>query len=234
MRHPLKTPLAPGLLLLAAATVPACTTSAPTTNTGTLSPTQQRIAQASAQWPIVDPSDPALKRPFFATIHIAGHRTTASGLLQFHNPRDFRITAVTEMGSVLFDGRMNWAGVEVIRSLPGIDKSIIETLLRDLATAFQLPASVATGTEKNGEFVIHDTGADTNKYTWTFDARSGRLRTTDVSLGLFDTLHIAYLRYNAAGWPAEILVTRKARLYTINLTFTDDTIAARSLSGNPS
>jgi hypothetical protein len=209
-----------------------CQTAPVVTNAAAWSPVQQRIQEAEGRWPVVAAAGPALKRPFFATIHIAGHRTTASGLLQYHNARDFRITAVTEMGVILFDGRMNWAGVTVLRSMPGVDKGVIETLLRDLATAFALPTSLAGGEERGGTYVVHETGADTNKYTWMFDAASGRLRETEVSLGLFDTLHVNYLRYNGAGWPAEIAVTRKARLYTISLSFTDDAVAQHDALGS--
>jgi hypothetical protein len=188
----------------------------------------QRIQSAMAMWPHAPSDAPAIKRPFFATIHIAGHRTTASGLLQYHNSRDFRITAATEMGVILFDGRMNWAGVSVLRSMPGIDRGIIASLLTDLTTAFQLPDSLkgveAKGATATGEpvlLVLKKQGADTEHYTWTFDTRSGRLRTLDVDKGLFDTLHIDYQRYNALGWPEEMTVTRKARFYTISFTFTD-------------
>ncbi len=193
---------------------------------------QQRIEEAAAQWPEISTSEPALKRSFFATIHIAGRRTTASGLLQYHNPRDFRITAATEMGVILFDGRMNWAGVTVLRSIPGVDKGIIATLVRDLATAFQLPKSFDGAVAKNGVVTIRQTGADTNKYTWAFDARTGRLRQTQVDLGLFDTLYINYLRYNPRGWPEELTVIRKARFYNISLTFTDDSFARHDASGS--
>lgn len=148
-----------------------CQTAPTTVQIATASAEMQRIENAAVQWPQVPAEEPPLKRPFFATIHIAGRRTTASGLLQFHNPRDFRITAATEMGVILFDGRMNWAGVTVLRSLPGVDKSVIGTLVRDLATAFQLPTSFAGGIPKNGVLTIKQTGADTNKYTWTFDAQ---------------------------------------------------------------
>ncbi len=177
----------------------ACQTAPSTVAIAAASAEVQRVEEAAAEWPHVPAGEPPLKRPFFATIHIAGRRTTASGLLQFHNPRDFRITAATEMGVILFDGRMNWAGVTVLRSLPGVDKSVIGTLVRDLATAFQLPTSFGGGVPKNGVLTIRQTGADTNKYTWMFNARSGRLRQTLVDLGLFDTLVINYLRYNAAG-----------------------------------
>ena len=183
-----------------------------------------------AEWPHAPSDAPAINRTFFATIHIAGHRTTASGVLQFHNPHDFRITAATEMGVILFDGRMNWAGVTVLRSMPGIDRGIIASLLTDLTTAFQLPDSLKGIQAKGGnpaggsppsELVLKRQGADTNHYTWIFNPATGRLRTLDVEMGLFDTLHIEYLRYNGDGWPQEMTVTRKARLYNISFTFTD-------------
>ena len=220
------------LMLLGGYSLAGCGTAPVATNVAALSPVQQRIQEADAQWPSIAAAEPALKRPFFATIHIAGHRTTASGLLQYHNPRDKLITANTELGVNHFDGRMNWAGDTVLRCMPGIDKSIIATLLHDLATAFQLPNSVGPGVEKGDDFVVHETGADTNKYTWTFDARTGRLRETEVALGLFDTLHISYLRYTPIGWPSEITLIRKARLYTISLSFTDDTVAERDAFGS--
>jgi hypothetical protein len=198
-------------------------------NVSAPTPEMQRIDAAMEAWPKSASDAPAIKRPFFATIHIAGHRTTASGLLQYHNARDFRITAATEMGVILFDGRMNWAGVNVLRSMPGIDRGIIGTLITDLTTAFQLPESLkgieAKGAAATGgptALVLKKQGADTDHYTWTFDARTGRLRTLEVDKGLFDTLHIDYVRYDARGWPQEMTVTRKARLYTISFTFTDD------------
>jgi hypothetical protein len=200
-------------------------------NVSAPSPEMQRAQAAMAEWPNVPADAPALKRSFFATIHIAGHRTTASGLLQFHNARDFRITAATEMGVILFDGRMNWAGVMVLRTMPGIDPGIIESLLKDLATAFQLPESLngiqTKGSGAAAELMLKRQGADTDHYTWIFDGSTGRLRETDVDKGLFDTLHIQYLRYDMRGWPEEMTVARKARLYTISFTFTDGAMAER-------
>ncbi|MGN6370607.1 MAG: hypothetical protein ACTHN5_20330 [Phycisphaerae bacterium] len=196
-------------------------------------PEMQRVQAAMAAWPHAPADAPAIKRPFFTTIHIAGRRTTASGLLQFHSPRDFRITAATEMGVILFDGRMNWAGVSVLRSMPGIDPGIIASLLTDLTTAFQLPDSLrgieAKGATANGTptaLVLKKQGADTNHYTWTFDPRTGRLRTLDVDMSLFKTVHISYLRYDARGWPEEISV--KAPLYSISFTFTDSGDVAKA------
>jgi hypothetical protein len=213
------------LSLFAFLLLTACQT-AKTLNISAPSPELQRIQSALAAWPHAPADAPAIKRPFFTTIHIAGHRTTASGLLQFHSPRDFRITAATEMGVILFDGRMNWAGVTVLRSMPGIDRSLIASLLTDLTTAFQLPDSLrgieARGRTPTGEpaqLLLKKQGADTNHYTWTFDAKTGRLRTLDVDMSLFKSLHIDYLRYDDRGWPQEITI--KAPLYTINFTFTD-------------
>ncbi len=198
-----------------------------TLNISAPTPEMQRIQAAMSAWPHAPADAAAIKRPFFATIHIAGHRTTASGLLQYHNSRDFRITAATEMGVILFDGRMNWAGVQVLRSMPGIDRSIIASLLTDLTTAFQLPESLkgieAKGTTPAGApalLVLKKQCADTNHYAWTFDAHTGRLRTLDVDMSLFKSLHIDYLRYDARGWPQELAL--KAPLYSISFTFTDD------------
>jgi predicted NBD/HSP70 family sugar kinase len=107
-----------------------------------MSPEGQRVSQALARWPEVVTDKAGLKRPFFATIHVAGRRTTASGILDYHGPRDFRITAVTELGVVLFDARMNWAGISVLRQMPGLDKSLVQTLVGDLSLAFHLPSSL--------------------------------------------------------------------------------------------
>jgi hypothetical protein len=197
-------------------------------NVSAPTPEMQRVQLAMAEWPHAPSDAPAINRTFFATIHIAGHRTTASGVLQFHNPRDFRITAATEMGVILFDGRINWAGVTVLRTMPGIDRSIIASLLTDLTTAFQLPDSLkgieAKGGNPSGggspsELVLKRQGGDTNHYTWVFDPTTGRLRTLDVEMSLFNSIHIEYLRYNSSGWPQEM--TLKAPLYNISFTFTD-------------
>ena len=75
--------------------------------------------------------------------------------------------------------------------------------------------------------VLSHTDAASDRYIWIFDAASGRLRETSVKLGTFDTLLVEYTRYNAHGWPEEVTLTRKARFYTINLTFNDGSIVRR-------
>ena len=194
----------------------------PTIPVAELSPQAQRVAHSLELWPEIPTGGSGLKRPFFATIHIVGKRTTASGVLDYHNPRDFRVTAVTEMGMILFDARMNWAGVTVLRQMPGLDKSVVAILIEDLARAFQLPDSLEGLGEKGTKLVLRQSLSDNTKITWLFDAQSGRLRQTDVDMGAFDTLHIEYQRYNSRGWPEEMAVTRKARFYNIAFTFTDN------------
>jgi hypothetical protein len=125
------------------------------------------------------------------------------------------------LGVILFDARCNWAGVTVLRQMPGLDKPIVESLVRDLSLAFHLPSSLSGLAVKGKVLMLRRTEADTNRYTWIFDEHTGRLNEIDVDRGAFDTLRIEYPRYNALGWPEELTLTRKARLYSINLTFTD-------------
>jgi len=185
----------------------------------------QQIETALARWPVSTPGAMgAIKRPFFATIHIAGKRTTASGMLEYHNARDFRITAATEMGAVLFDGRVNWAGVTVLRSLPGLDKNIVEILLKDMSRAFELPPSLEGLSYRNRKATLQKTLADTHRYTWTFDPATGVLMSTDVDLGILDTLRVEFKSYNARGWPEDVVVTRKARFLDVSFSFTDNNV----------
>jgi len=201
------------LLLIGCGTIPA-------TPIAALSPEAQRVAQ-STLWPNI----PA-KRPFSITIHIAGRRTTATGVLDYHDPRDFRITAATELGNVLFDVRVNWTGVTVLRTMPGIDASIVEAFVRNLSRAMTLPDSLEGLTLARDQLLLRRNG-----YLWTFDANTDRLKTTEITMGTFDTLRIEYLRYDHRGWPREIAITRRARFYSITLTFTDAESARLSARG---
>ncbi|HVS72090.1 MAG TPA: hypothetical protein VHQ47_12615 [Phycisphaerae bacterium] len=191
---------------------------------------QMRVKAALAQWP---PEAPAgsltgVKRTFFCTIRILGQRTTASGVLSYYGPRDFRITAVTELGVILFDARMNWAGVTVLREMPGLPVSSVEALVGDLSAVFHLPENLNGLSPAGGDrLILKRTEADTHKYTWTFDAASGRLKQIDVDMGAFDTLHVQIKGYDGRGWPMELVISRKARFYTVNLSFTDDPVVRR-------
>jgi hypothetical protein len=221
------------LLALSLAALPGCQ-AARTTPISAPSPQAQRVKAALDQWPVVPPDAvEGLKRPFFATIRILNQRTTASGILDYHDPRDFRITAITEMGVILFDARMNWAGVTVLRQMPGLPTPSVEALVSDLSIALRLPASIdgLVPSNNGNSLLLKRTEADTHKYTWTFDASSGRLKQIDADLGPFDTLHAQFHDYNSRGWPAELTITRKARFYTINLSFTENPVASRTASG---
>ena len=188
------------------------------------SPEADRVKAALANWPKVAKDD-VLRRPFFLTLHVAGLRTTASGILEYHGPRDFRVTAATEMGAILFDGRVNWAGATVLRHMPGVDTGAIEAMLRDMVRAFDLPTDLDGLKAGDSKLEISRELADTHRYTWIFNRADGRLLQTQVDLGLLDVLRINYEGYSTRGWPKELQVTRRARLYDVSFTFTDDSVA---------
>jgi hypothetical protein len=188
-----------------------------------LSPEALRVQAALDQWPDASDRVVGLRRTFFTTIHAAGKRTTATGILHYYGPRDLRITAVTEMGAVLFDARFNWAGVKVLRTMPGLDASIIETIVHDLALAFipPPPAALADLEIKRDAWLLHHFDADNYKHAYIFSPADARLTQHDVTFAVLDTLRILYRRYNPQGWPLDLHFSRPARLYTIAITFTD-------------
>lgn len=188
------------------------------------SPEAERVKAALANWPQVSKDD-VLRRPFFLTLHVAGLRTTASGILEYHGPRDFRVTAATEMGAILFDGRVNWGGATVLRHMAGVDTGAIEAMLRDMVRAFDLPTDLDGLKAGDTQLEISRELADAHRYTWIFDRADGRLLQTQVDLGLLDVLRINYDGYSARGWPKELQVTRRARLYDVSFTFTDEAVA---------
>ncbi len=212
--YPIKSPHL--LLLCLLAFLPACQGPSLPPLAREIGPAPQanQILAALDQWPT------NVKRPFFATIHIAGHRITASGILDYHNDHDFRLTAVTETGAILFDARLNWAGITVLRAAPGLDSATVETFINDFSLASRLPVSL-TGLEPRESLSIlkHATG-DAYRFTYTFGA-TGRLRAVDVQFATFDALHVQYPRYNAQGWPQEIALAHAASHYLLTLTFTD-------------
>ena len=182
------------------------------------SPEVRRVKEALADWPRPAPGA-ALRRPFFAEIDAAGRRITAKGVLEYHGPRDFRVTTVAEDGSILFDGRVNWAGAMILRQTPGIDTAVVEALLADLTRAFDPPVELRglkTGDEK---MVLARRLGDDHDHTWIFSRGDGRLLETTVTQGL-DTLHVAYGGYSARGWPEELRVTHWTRRYEVSFSFT--------------
>ena len=177
------------------------------------------------------------KRPFFATITALGHRVTASGIFDYTNQNDFRMTALNENGMILFDARKNWAGTHVLRSMPGLDTSIVEQLVRDLALAWRMPTDFTKMRVDHANTLVQDLTPEGIKATYTF-ARVNphaddiavyhlyndvlRLQSSEFSIGTFDTLTITYKTYNSKGWVKDMSVSRPARLYSMQLTFTDE------------
>jgi hypothetical protein len=220
MRHSRKI-----LMLLTLTAVAGCRV-VPTTPIAEGSPQSEKITAAIAQWPKVDVGLPGLKRPFFATIHISGRRITASGILDYHSHRDFRITAVSELGLVLFDARMNWAGVTVLRRMPELPKVIVQTFVEDMSLIFKLPATLKDLVRKGDEIVLERT-EDGSDYRWSFNPSTGRLMQTEVDRGFADKLIADFRRYTDQGWPDDFTVTRQARGYSLSLTFSDGSLAQK-------
>jgi hypothetical protein len=186
-----------------------------------LEPQVSRVEEGLRRLPKVSRANPELTRTFFATIRAAGQRVTASGVLQYYGPRDFRIAAITEMGVSLFDVRMDWGGVHVRRHMDGLTEGMVEMLVTDLSRAFEVPEDLEGLSVVKEKLVVKKKRGDGRTITWMFDAESGELAETDVDLGLLDTLRIEYGKYGTDGLPRELHVQRRARAYEIFLSFTD-------------
>ena len=168
------------------------------------------------QWPT------EVKRPFFATITALGNRVTASGIFDYSGPRDFRMTAITENGMILFDARRNWAGTHVLRSMPGLDTSIVEQIVRDLSLGWRMPESFTRMRVSGRQTLVQDTTADGIQATYFFGGEPLRLQKSQFALGTLDTLSITYKSYDSRGRAHDLSVQRPARFYSIQLTFTDE------------
>ena len=190
-----------------------------------LTPEGERVRAAFEQWPEASDKVTGIRRTFFTTIHAAGHRTTAVGVLRYYGPRDLRMTAMTEMGAVLFDVRVNWAGVTVLRTMPGLEPSVVGDLVKDLSAAFTPPPLLGALDSGHDPWVLRRTDANEYKYKYTFSPADGRLKQQEVSIGVFDTLTIMYRGYSGKGWPQELYISRPARLYTIAISFTEEPLA---------
>jgi hypothetical protein len=217
---PIKRLLLSALALFAAALGAGCTQPAPrwvaaanqAAATQPPMPLAERIQQAMAAWPHT------VHWTFFTTIHAAGNRTTASGVVDYRDPQHVRMTAVTEMGMILFDARITPDGVQADRLMPGLSASIVKDFVRDLALAFHTPANLADLKISSDRATLTE-DHDDHTYHYTFGP-DGRLRQTVVDVGLFDTVNIQYLRYNARGWPVDVTVSRPLRAYSLELSFT--------------
>jgi len=168
------------------------------------------------QWPAVT------KRTFFTTITALGNRVTASGIFEYEGPRDFRMTAITENGMILFDARRNWAGTHVMRSMPGLDTGIVEQIVRDLSLGWRMPENFERMRQSGQTTLVQDLTADGLKATYTFGGHPLVLQKSQFSIGTLDTLSITYKTYDARGWPKDLSVQRPARFYSIQLSFTDE------------
>jgi hypothetical protein len=164
-------------------------------------------------------NDEGLRLALMARFRIGGVQRTAPGFLEYHGPRDFRVTVASESGAVLFDGRVNWAGVTILRHRPEFEVQSLEALFADLARAFEPPMTL-DGLEAGAQrMVLTRRMGDTYRYTWIFDRADGDLVNAEVELDVFDTLRIDYGRHLPGGWPAELHLARGAKEYDVNLAF---------------
>jgi hypothetical protein len=224
-----------GTLLLAAVLVTACQPVAPSrppaaTQAKTETPSPEEARAALRRWPT------HLERTFFVTLHAAGHRTAASGYLQLDRPNAYRIVAVTEVGGVLFDVRYTDGNAVIDRIMPGLPRSIVEDLCRDIALALAPPPieGLEHGSIHGGQLVVHfktsGGGPGTGKYAGHayFVQSTGEapahavLAEEEIEVGGFDKLSVDFSRYDASGCPREILLRRPMRAYTLQMAFTGE------------
>jgi hypothetical protein len=184
------------------------------------SPEVQRVRAALAGWPRPGAEAP-LRRSFAAGVRLGDLRVAAHGTVEYYAPRDFRVTAATEDGALVFDGRVNWGGAILLRGRPGLDAGAFEALLADMVRAFEMPAELEGIEAGATKMALTFRKADGYDYTWIFDRADGRLRETEVDLGLFDTLRITYGDYSAQGWPGQLRLVRFACRYEVSFSFTD-------------
>lgn len=158
-------------------------------------------------------------RTFFGTIRAAGNRTTAQGVLDFESPGDFRVSALTEVGQVLFDARHSWAGNRVLRALPGVGKAMVEPLVEDMALAFRKPPLQREVEVKEDRTVVRGTTPEGWKVTYEFVGPEALLRRMEVQRGWLDKLTVTYGAYDETGWPVEMRLARPGRFYEMDISF---------------
>jgi len=176
------------------------------------------LAQASAttQQALAWPRD--FRCPFAAVITFAGRRIEAVGTLDYHTPRDFRLTATTPDGQLLFDARYNWAGCHNLHASAAVPDSAVGGMCRDVSLALERPQLTGPLHIKDGLALASRTDQYLRHFTYYFPPGVERPEKTTVLLGTFDTLTIHYRRYNARGWPVEVVFDRPYRFYRTVIT----------------
>lgn len=181
--------------------------------------TREQVQETLARWPGRTP------KTFFVTLHATGQRATASGFLDVPSPADpqtFRITALTELGYVLFDVSAAGGTVEVRRILPGLPQMIVTNLCRDVMLALAPPEHLERFASKGNESLAYFKTADGHHGHAHFEDTEGvrRLRSVEIEVGGFDKLTVEYGDYDADGRPLRMTLHRPLRGYTLLLRFT--------------
>ncbi|MEI8195981.1 MAG: hypothetical protein WCI73_08745 [Phycisphaerae bacterium] len=160
------------------------------------------------------------QKTFFVMLQAGGQHITASGFLDAQSPQTFRITALTEMGYVLFDARYAEGTAEIRRILPGLPRTVVANLCRDVALAWSGNLDHGTGKEKPGQFTTFD--GHHGHARWEGTGADRRLRAIEIEVGAFDKLTVEYGDYDAQGWPMRVTLRRPMRGYTLMLRFTEN------------
>jgi hypothetical protein len=121
---------------------------------------------------------------------------------------------------VLADVRYNSATTEVLRIMPGLDRTLTAMLARDSAMAMQPPYPADQLRIAGGVPSLERKDAFGTRWTYVLGG-DGRVQLLEVRGGASGNLFIHYAAYNDRGEPRELEVCRP-RYYRAWLTFTDE------------
>ncbi len=174
---------------------------------------QPAINEGMISWPH------EFRNSFLATIVFLGRRIDVAGKIDFHTWRDFRLTAATPQGKLLFDARVNWAGFHNLHTSAELPDSPVGTICRDVSLALRPPEINEPLKLKDGYAVATFEDAQLRHFTYYFNPTSKLLEKTTVQLAnAFDTLTILFPQHDSRGWPMEMVFERPHRFYTITMT----------------
>jgi hypothetical protein len=161
------------------------------------------------------------KETVTAEIVFFGKHISAVGMIDFHNARDFRLTAAGPDGKLLFDARYNWAGCHNMHRSALIPDSAVGTICRDISLALQPPNGEGLHAKEGYDITTH-TDAQLRHFTYYCHRQNAQPEKLTVQLSGFDTLTIHYRRYDARGWPTQIYIDRPYRFYSVTMTMEGD------------
>ncbi len=155
---------------------------------------------------------------YSATITFMGQRIDAVGAIDFRTWRDFRLSATTPQGKLLFDARVNWAGFHNLHASAQLPDSPVGSICRDVSLALRPPEIKEPLRNKDGYLEASFEDALHRHFTYYFNRTTMQLEKTTVQRASFDTLTILFPRHDSRGWPVEMIFERPHRFYKITMT----------------